>query len=94
MSTNNICFHKENQKKKNHIIKYALFQFPAYLSGTLSLADILLHILPVILRTFIARCGNSIKYGNQNMLNKCKSVDFELFFINTIWQCICIQQPL
>ena len=33
MITNNICFHKENQKKNRiNIIKYALIQFPAYLS--------------------------------------------------------------
>ena len=33
MRTNNISFHKENQKKNCiGIIKYALIQFPAYLS--------------------------------------------------------------
>ena len=33
ISNNNICFHKENQKQnRTNIIKYALIQFPAYLS--------------------------------------------------------------
>ena len=33
MSTNNICFHKENQKTNRiSIIKYTLIQIPAYLS--------------------------------------------------------------
>ena len=33
MSTNNLCFYKETQKKNHiNIIKYALIQFPAYFS--------------------------------------------------------------